>query len=104
MNLASFKADLADIPHTDDPAIVRRMSRDLTNSPILRQERMDEVRDVIAGADAEELERNCVPPASPGHPRKDHTVLRCLHVVLKEEWQHHRYAVRDLQVLEKQTR
>ncbi len=39
-------------------------------------------------------------PASPGHPRKDHTVLQCLHVVLKEEWQHHRYAVRDLAVLE----
>jgi hypothetical protein len=66
----------------------------------LRRERMDEVRDVIKGATAEELERNCVPPASPGHPRKDHTVLQCLHVVLKEEWQHHRYAVRDLAVLE----
>jgi DinB superfamily len=67
----------------------------------LRRERMDEVRDVIAGANAEELERNCVPPDSPGHPGKDHTVLQCLHVVLKEEWQHHRYAVRDLEVLEK---
>jgi DinB superfamily len=67
----------------------------------LRRERMDEVRDVIAGATAQELERNCVPPRSPGHPRKDHTVLQCLHVVLTEEWQHHRYAVRDLAVLEK---
>ena len=66
----------------------------------LRRERMDEVRDVIAAATAQELERTCVPPASPGHPRKDHTVLQCLHVVLKEEWQHHRYAVRDLAVLE----
>ena len=70
----------------------------------LRRERMDEVRDVIAGVTAEVLERNCVPPASPGHPRKDHTVLQCLHVVLKEEWQHHRYAVRDLTVLETRTR
>jgi len=60
--------------------------------------------EVIAGANAEELERNCVPPGSPGYPRKGHTVLQCLHVVLKEEWQHHRYAVRDLQVLEKRTR
>jgi hypothetical protein len=66
----------------------------------LRRERMDEVREVIAGAKAEELERNCVPPDSPGHPRKDHTVLQCLRVILKEEWQHHRYAVRDLEVLE----
>jgi uncharacterized damage-inducible protein DinB len=69
----------------------------------LRRERMDEVREVITGVTPEELERNCVPPASPGHPRKDHTVLQCLHVVLKEEWQHHRYAVRDLAVLEKRS-
>jgi hypothetical protein len=70
----------------------------------LRRERMDEVRDVIAGAPTEELERNCIPPDSPGHPRKDHTVLQCLHVILKEEWQHHRYAVRDLEVLERRRR
>jgi hypothetical protein len=70
----------------------------------LRRERMHEVRDVIAGATADELERNCVPPDSPGHPSKDHTVLQCLHVVLKEEWQHHRYAVRDLQALEERHR
>jgi DinB superfamily len=70
----------------------------------VRRERMDEVRDVIAGANAEELARSCVPPATPGHPRKDHTVLQCLHVVLKEEWQHHRYAVRDLEVLEQRPR
>jgi DinB superfamily len=70
----------------------------------VRRERMDEVRRVIAGATPEELERTCVPPDSPGHPRQDHTVLQCLHVVLKEEWQHHRYAVRDLQVLEQRPR
>ena len=70
----------------------------------LRRQRMDEVREVITRATAAELERNCVPPGSPGHPRKDHTVLHCLHVVLKEEWHHHRYAVRDLTVLEKRPR
>jgi DinB superfamily len=70
----------------------------------VRRERMNEVHDVIAGVTAEELERNCVPPGSPGHPRKDHTVLQCLQVILKEEWQHHRYAVRDLAVLEKRPR
>ncbi len=64
---------------------------------------MDEVREVVAGAKTKELERNCVPPNSPGHPRKDRTVLQCLHVVLKEEWKHHQYAVRDLEVLEKRS-
>jgi hypothetical protein len=70
----------------------------------LRRARMAEVAQVIAGVNAEELERNCVPPDSPGHPRKDHTVLQCLQVILKEEWQHHRYAVRDLGVIEKPPR
>lgn len=53
---------------------------------------MDELRDVIAAATAQELKRNCVPPGTPGHPRRDQTVLQRLHVVLKEECQHHRYA------------
>ena len=66
----------------------------------VRRRRMDEVGVTIAGADPAELERICVPPDDPGHPRKPHTVLQCLHVVLNEEWQHHRYAIRDLGVLE----
>jgi hypothetical protein len=61
-----------------------------------RRGRMDEVGEVIAASTPKELERNCVPPDSPGHPRGDRTVLECLHVILKEEWQHHRYTVRDL--------
>jgi hypothetical protein len=70
----------------------------------LRRERMDQVREVVVGADPAELERNCAPPDSPGHPRKEHTVLQCLHVVLNHVWQHHRYAVRDLEVLETRPR
>ncbi len=70
----------------------------------LRRRRMSEVREVVACATAKELERICIPPESPGHPRQDHTVLQCLHVILKEEWQHHRYAVRDLHVLEQRPR
>lgn len=70
----------------------------------VRRERMNEVREVIAGATAEELQRRCVPPRTPGHPRRERTVLHCLHVVLEEEWYHHRYAVRDLGVLEERPR
>src|SRR5262245_5080420 len=66
----------------------------------VRRARAKEVRDVITGATANELARVCDAPDSPGHPRKAHTVLQCLHVILKEEWQHQRYAVRDLEVLE----
>jgi hypothetical protein len=66
----------------------------------VRRERMAEVQQAIAAATPEELERVCEPPATPGHPRQPHTVLACLHVILNEEWEHHRYAERDLDILE----
>ena len=66
----------------------------------VRRNRMNEVGEVIAAATPAVLRRVCVAPGSPGHPRTDHTVLRCLQVILKEEWQHHRYAIRDLAALE----
>jgi hypothetical protein len=39
-------------------------------------------------------------PDEPGHPDGEHSVLQCFHVLLNEEWEHHRYAMRDLDVLE----
>jgi hypothetical protein len=36
-------------------------------------------------------------PWAPDHPE---TVLSCLHTILEEEWEHHRYAVRDLDAIE----
>lgn len=66
----------------------------------VRRGRMDEVREMIATVTPEELERVCVPPATPGHPNDPRTVLECLHVILNEEWEHNRYATRDLEALE----
>jgi hypothetical protein len=66
----------------------------------VRRDRMDEVRETIAAATPAELERVCVAPATPGHPNDPHSVLECLHVILNEEWEHNRYAVRDLETLE----
>jgi hypothetical protein len=66
----------------------------------VRRERMDEVQQTIAAITPEEIERVCISPATPGHPNGPHSVLRCLHVILNEEWQHNRYAVRDLESLE----
>jgi hypothetical protein len=66
----------------------------------VRRERMDEVQQTIAAITPEEIERVCIPPATPGHPNQPHTVLACLHVILNEEWEHHRYAIRDLESLE----
>ena len=61
---------------------------------------MNEVKETIAAVTPEELGRVCVPPATPGHPNDPHSVLECLQVILDEEWEHNRYAVRDLEALE----
>jgi hypothetical protein len=38
--------------------------------------------------------------SNPHSPEYQETVLSCLHVILEEEWEHHRYAVRDLDAIE----
>lgn len=87
----------------DDPA---RWGLDYAATPSLdevlavRRDQMTAVRETIAAATPEELERVCIPPDTPGHPTRPHPVVKCLHVVLSEEWEHHRYAVRDLETLE----
>jgi hypothetical protein len=37
---------------------------------------------------------------NPHDPERRETTLSCLHVILEEEWEHHRYAVRDLDAIE----
>jgi uncharacterized damage-inducible protein DinB len=37
---------------------------------------------------------------NPHNPDYQETTLSCLHVILEEEWEHHRYAVRDLDAIE----
>lgn len=40
------------------------------------------------------------PRKNPHDPGRPETVCSCLHVILKEKWEHLRYAVRDLDVIE----
>jgi hypothetical protein len=70
----------------------------------VRRERMDAVKETIDGLTAEELERVCTAPEEPGHPTGQRSVLECLHVILDEEWEHSRYANRDLAILEARPR
>ncbi len=37
---------------------------------------------------------------NPWAPEFPETTLSCLHTILGEEWEHHRYAVRDLDTIE----
>jgi hypothetical protein len=63
----------------------------------VRAGRVAMVRDFLAAVTPDVL---AAPRANPHDPRRQQTVLSCLHVILNEEWEHHRYAVRDLDAIE----
>jgi len=62
-----------------------------------RAGRVAMVRDFLATVTADEL---AAPRRNPHEPEHPETVLSCLHVILEEEWEHNRYAVRDLDAIE----
>lgn len=64
-----------------------------------RLARMATMRRVIDELTEAELDRVCGRKLADPYPDKDYVVRRCLSVVLEEETEHHRYAVRDLTVL-----
>jgi hypothetical protein len=63
----------------------------------VRAGRVAMVRQFLASLTSEEL---AAPRKNPHDPQYPETTLSCLHVILEEEWEHHRYAVRDLDAIE----
>ena len=63
----------------------------------VRAGRVGMVRDFLATVTPDEL---AAAHANPWNPQYPETTLSCLHVILEEEWEHHRYAVRDLDLIE----
>ncbi len=61
--------------------------------PEIRAGRVAMVRDFLASVTSGELAASRKNPHDPKYPE---TTLSCLHVILEEEWEHHRFAVRDL--------
>lgn len=66
----------------------------------VRGERMALVRDVVGRLADSDLGRTCERPPAPGYPDEPRAVWECLSVLMEEETDHLRYAVRDLSVLE----
>jgi hypothetical protein len=64
-----------------------------------RLARMATMRRVVDGLTEAELDRVCGRKPADPYPDQEYVVRRCLKVILKEEAEHHRYAVRDLAVL-----
>jgi hypothetical protein len=68
----------------------------------VREEQAAELERWLAGVTEEQLSATAPIPDGPGWPpyARGRTTLQCLHVVLDEEWAHHGFCVRDLDLLE----
>lgn len=83
-----------------------RIGIDLGAAPSLaevtavRRQRQDAVRGALERLTDTELDAVRTAPDDDGHPSGAHSVRHCVHVILNEEWEHHRYATRDLDVLD----
>jgi hypothetical protein len=66
----------------------------------VRTERMAIVRRIVDGLTDAELQREVTRPPAPGYPEEPRTVGDCLRVVMEEECEHYRYAMRDLAILD----
>jgi hypothetical protein len=62
-----------------------------------RAGRVAMVRDFLRSVTKKDL---AVKRDNPWSSKYAETTLSCLHVILEEEWEHHRYAVRDLDIIE----
>ena len=62
-----------------------------------RAGRVTMVREFLSAVTPEQLAMQRKNPWAPEHPE---TILSCLHVIANEEWEHHRYAVRDLDAID----
>ena len=63
----------------------------------VRAGRVAMVRDFLATVTSDELDTT---RRNPHNPEYQETTRSCLHVILEEEWEHHRFAVRDLDAIE----
>jgi DinB family protein len=87
----------------DPEAIGLDPTADPTLAEVLavRGERVAEVTAYLDGVTADDLRAAAPPTEGPGGPPPEaRTVLDCLHVLLDEEWAHHRFCVRDLDALD----
>lgn len=67
--------------------------------PVL-DERVQGVRDLLAGLSNTDLDEVCTPDDS-AHPTQPHTVRACLWTVIEEGWWHRQFAERDLALLDR---
>jgi hypothetical protein len=84
LGLANGNVDTSGVTPTYDDVLEARAGR------------VAMVRDFIATVTPDEL---AATRPNPHEPTIAETTLSCLHTILEEEWEHHRYAVRDLDAI-----
>ena len=80
-----------------DPAVFHETDPSWERVLQVRAERAAMVRDHLATVTADDLE---VPRSNPWAPAYRESTLSCLRTILEEEWEHLRFATRDLDVLD----
>jgi hypothetical protein len=65
-----------------------------------RADRMAVMRRIVTALTDEDLGRLCQRSPAPGYPEEERPVSECIAVVMDEEIEHYRFAMRDLEVLE----
>jgi hypothetical protein len=98
------RVQLREMRTVDDYRAMWHMIERLWAETVARAERLPEPalhqRVDDDGLTDDDLERECPRLPAPGYPEETYTLGRCLRVVMKEECEHRRYAVRDLATLE----
>jgi plasmid stabilization system protein ParE len=89
------------VPDQQEQGLDRATTPSLDEVLTVRDEQAAELERWLASVPADELSAVAPVPAGPGWPpyARGKSVLECLHVVLDEEWAHHGFCVRDLDLL-----
>jgi hypothetical protein len=90
------------VPDQEDQGLERAAAPRLDEVLAVRGEQAAELERWLVSVTTDDLSAAAPVPAGPGWPPYAHgrSVLKCLHVVLDEEWAHHGFCVRDLDLLE----
>lgn len=90
------------VPDQEEHGLDRAAVPGLEEVLAVRDDQAAELARWLATVTADGLSAAAPVPAGPGWPpyARGKSVLQCLHVVLDEEWAHHGFCVRDLDLLE----
>jgi hypothetical protein len=89
------------VPDQEEQGLDRAATPDLDEVLAVRDEQSAELELWLASVAPDELSGAAPVPAGPGWPpyARGKSVLDCVHVVLNEEWAHHGFCIRDLDLL-----